>query len=219
MTECSNDGMRNARSDRTCLTTLTFRHSDIRIPHFSMPYLYNTTKTSGRCSPRLARRVDRRAVRADSRRAEAWRGRSNLPPALSEMELDQHLRQLAAVNQHAGQKVCFLGGGSYDHFVPAVCDVDRLAERVLHLLHAVPGRGEPGQPAGDVRVPVAHHAADGHGRGQLEPVRRRERRGRGGADGAARRRQSQRRSSRRRACTPSIGRRSPRIWRISTPKW
>jgi glycine dehydrogenase subunit 1 len=47
----------------------------------------------------------------------------DLPPALCEMELDQHLRQLAAGNQYAGQKVCFLGGGSYDHFVPAVCDV------------------------------------------------------------------------------------------------
>jgi glycine dehydrogenase subunit 1 len=46
----------------------------------------------------------------------------NLPPAMSELELDQHLRQLAGMNQHAGQKVCFLGGGSYDHFVPAVCD-------------------------------------------------------------------------------------------------
>ena len=47
----------------------------------------------------------------------------DLPPALSEMELDQHLRRLAAMNDHAGTKVCFLGGGSYDHFVPAVCDV------------------------------------------------------------------------------------------------
>jgi glycine dehydrogenase subunit 1 len=46
----------------------------------------------------------------------------DLPPAMSELELDQHLRQLAAMNQHAGQLVCFLGGGSYDHFVPAVCD-------------------------------------------------------------------------------------------------
>jgi glycine dehydrogenase subunit 1 len=46
----------------------------------------------------------------------------DLPAAMSEMELDQHLRQLAAMNQHAGAKVCFLGGGSYDHFVPAVCD-------------------------------------------------------------------------------------------------
>jgi glycine dehydrogenase subunit 1 len=41
---------------------------------------------------------------------------------MSELELDQHLRQLATMNQHAGQLVCFLGGGSYDHFVPAVCD-------------------------------------------------------------------------------------------------
>ena len=46
----------------------------------------------------------------------------NLPPALSEMELDQHLRQLTALNDHAGTKLCFLGGGSYDHFVPSVCD-------------------------------------------------------------------------------------------------
>jgi glycine dehydrogenase subunit 1 len=34
---------------------------------------------------------------------------------------------LAAKNDHAGNKVCFLGGGSYDHFIPAV--VDALASR------------------------------------------------------------------------------------------
>ena len=34
---------------------------------------------------------------------------------------------LAAKNAHVGQKVCFLGGGAYDHFVPAV--VDALAGR------------------------------------------------------------------------------------------
>src|SRR6185503_8304242 len=51
----------------------------------------------------------------------------DLPPALSEMELAQHLQSLAAKNSHIGQKVCFLGGGSYDHFVPAV--VDALASR------------------------------------------------------------------------------------------
>src|SRR3954453_3184562 len=51
----------------------------------------------------------------------------NVPPALSEMELAQHLAYLAAKNSHTGQKVCFLGGGAYDHFVPAV--VDALAGR------------------------------------------------------------------------------------------
>jgi glycine dehydrogenase subunit 1 len=51
----------------------------------------------------------------------------DIPPALSEMELEQHLGRLAEKNSHAGQKVCFLGGGSYDHFVPAV--VDTIASR------------------------------------------------------------------------------------------
>ena len=51
----------------------------------------------------------------------------NLPPALSEMELAQHIGALAAKNDDAGRKVCFLGGGSYDHFVPAV--VDAIASR------------------------------------------------------------------------------------------
>jgi glycine dehydrogenase subunit 1 len=51
----------------------------------------------------------------------------NVPQALSEMELAQHLADLAAKNSHIGQKVCFLGGGAYDHFVPAV--VDALAGR------------------------------------------------------------------------------------------
>ncbi len=38
------------------------------------------------------------------------------------MELTAHLAELAGKNSHAGQKVCFLGGGSYDHFIPAVVD-------------------------------------------------------------------------------------------------
>jgi len=46
----------------------------------------------------------------------------DLPPALSEMELDQQLRTMAAENLHGGNSVCFLGGGCYDHFVPAVVD-------------------------------------------------------------------------------------------------
>jgi glycine dehydrogenase subunit 1 len=41
--------------------------------------------------------------------------------------LAQHLQALATKNSHIGQKVCFLGGGAYDHFVPAV--VDALASR------------------------------------------------------------------------------------------
>jgi glycine dehydrogenase subunit 1 len=48
-------------------------------------------------------------------------------PALTEMELTTHLTELAERNSPAGKKVCFLGGGSYDHFIPAI--VDTIASR------------------------------------------------------------------------------------------
>src|SRR5688572_9969916 len=46
-----------------------------------------------------------------------------IPPALTELELTQHISRLASQNSSALDKVCFLGGGSYDHFVPAIVDV------------------------------------------------------------------------------------------------
>ena len=46
----------------------------------------------------------------------------DVPPALTEIELEQHLGDLAHRNQSASDAVCFLGGGSYDHFIPAVVD-------------------------------------------------------------------------------------------------
>jgi glycine dehydrogenase subunit 1 len=51
----------------------------------------------------------------------------NLPPAMSELELTCHVQQLAADNDDVRRKVCFLGGGAYDHFIPAV--IDSLASR------------------------------------------------------------------------------------------
>src|SRR5262245_42361730 len=53
----------------------------------------------------------------------------DVPPALSEQELQQHLTELARRSVSPDDAVCFLGGGSYDHFIPAVVD-------------AVAGRGE-----------------------------------------------------------------------------
>jgi glycine dehydrogenase subunit 1 len=46
-----------------------------------------------------------------------------LPPGMGEMELTSHMKRLAGRNTSAEQAVCFLGGGSYDHFVPALCDM------------------------------------------------------------------------------------------------
>lgn len=45
-----------------------------------------------------------------------------LPPAMSELELTQHMSELAERNEHGGKLDCFLGAGSYDHFIPAVVD-------------------------------------------------------------------------------------------------
>lgn len=46
----------------------------------------------------------------------------NVPPALGELELTSHMAALASKNQGADARPCFLGGGSYDHFIPAVVD-------------------------------------------------------------------------------------------------
>ncbi len=45
-----------------------------------------------------------------------------LPPTLSESELLRELKQLAAANAGDDRFTRFLGGGAYDHFIPAVID-------------------------------------------------------------------------------------------------
>ena len=44
----------------------------------------------------------------------------DIPEGLSEMELLDDMRRLAARNRHADDLVCFAGGGAYDHYVPSV---------------------------------------------------------------------------------------------------
>ncbi len=46
----------------------------------------------------------------------------DIAPAMGELELTQHMAHLAAKNLHVGNSTCFLGAGSYDHFIPAVVD-------------------------------------------------------------------------------------------------
>src|SRR5213076_9807 len=42
-----------------------------------------------------------------------------LPPALAETDLIRHLKTLADTNADADRYACFLGAGSYDHYVPS----------------------------------------------------------------------------------------------------
>jgi glycine dehydrogenase subunit 1 len=66
-----------------------------------------------------------------------------VPPALTEMELTQHAEELAARNRVGGEAVCFLGGGSYDHFIPAV--VDAIAGRSEYYTAYTPYQAEASQ--------------------------------------------------------------------------
>lgn len=67
----------------------------------------------------------------------------DVPPALTEIELAQHMHQLAARNRSADDAVCFLGGGSYDHFIPAV--VDAIAGRSEYYTAYTPYQAEASQ--------------------------------------------------------------------------
>ncbi len=91
-----------------------------------MPYLYNTETDIAEMLKAIGvSSIDElfASIPAELRLKRAL----DIPPALTELELSQHVQSLAARNAHLGQKACFLGGGAYDHFVPAV--VDALAGR------------------------------------------------------------------------------------------
>lgn len=49
-------------------------------------------------------------------------GELNLPAGVSEFEMTKKLAALAGENTTVDQAVCFLGGGAYDHIVPAMID-------------------------------------------------------------------------------------------------
>ncbi|MEM6655330.1 MAG: aminomethyl-transferring glycine dehydrogenase subunit GcvPA, partial [Planctomycetota bacterium] len=86
-----------------------------------MPYIYNTTDDQRQMLDAIgAESIEELYdMVPDELR---YRGLLDLPPAMGEMELEQHIRGLTANNASAATHVSFLGGGSYDHFIPAVVD-------------------------------------------------------------------------------------------------
>jgi glycine dehydrogenase subunit 1 len=67
----------------------------------------------------------------------------NLPPALAEQDLTRLLQGLAAKNANADTHACFLGGGAYDHYIPAV--VDSIAGRGEFYTAYTPYQAEASQ--------------------------------------------------------------------------
>jgi len=67
----------------------------------------------------------------------------DVPPAYSELELTARVGAALDRNEGADRKVCFLGGGAYDHFIPAV--VDNLAGRGEFYTAYTPYQAEASQ--------------------------------------------------------------------------
>ena len=86
-----------------------------------MPYILNTP--ADQQSMLQAIGVGSLAELFDTIPAELRLNRAlDLPSALSEMELTDHVQRLASRNHAACCTACFLGAGCYDHFVPALVD-------------------------------------------------------------------------------------------------
>jgi glycine dehydrogenase subunit 1 len=66
-----------------------------------------------------------------------------MPPPLSELELEAELTALAGKNGGASTRTCFLGGGAYDHFIPAA--VDTIATRSEFYTAYTPYQAEASQ--------------------------------------------------------------------------
>ena len=67
----------------------------------------------------------------------------DLPQGLSELELQQHVEALADQNGDIRSRICFQGGGAYDHFIPAV--VDEIASRSEFYTAYTPYQAEASQ--------------------------------------------------------------------------
>src|SRR5207247_8047681 len=66
-----------------------------------------------------------------------------LPPSLTEIELESHLVELAKKNASRHEAISFLGGGAYDHFIPAA--VDAIASRSEFYTAYTPYQAEASQ--------------------------------------------------------------------------
>jgi glycine dehydrogenase subunit 1 len=67
----------------------------------------------------------------------------DLPPAMTEIELESHLSRLASRSPRNARQCRFLGGGAYDHFIPSA--VDAIASRSEFYTAYTPYQAEASQ--------------------------------------------------------------------------
>lgn len=75
--------------------------------------------------------------------ASRMTGELDLPPAASELELQREIAELTEQNRGTHELSCFMGGGAYDHFVPAF--IDQMISRGEFLTAYTPYQGEASQ--------------------------------------------------------------------------
>src|SRR4051812_38223283 len=79
----------------------------------------------------------------------------DLPPGMTEQDVYEHLRELAARNSSVEDEISFLGAGMYDHYVPAV--IDMLMGRSEFLTPYTPYQPEVSQ--GNLQVMFEYQTA------------------------------------------------------------
>lgn len=108
-----------------------------------MSYLFNTPEQQQEmlrvCGVDSIEQLFADQVPADLRLKRAL----DMPAPLSELELEAELTALAAKNGGASTRACFLGGGAYDHFIPAA--VDTIASRSEFYTAYTPYQAEASQ--------------------------------------------------------------------------
>lgn len=72
-----------------------------------------------------------------------FKGDLDLPPALSELELQREIARLSSKNRHMLNSVSFMGAGAYDHFIPAF--IDQIVNRGEILTAYTPYQAEASQ--------------------------------------------------------------------------
>lgn len=72
-----------------------------------------------------------------------FKGDLDLPPALSELELQREIARLSSKNRHMLNSVSFMGAGAYDHFIPSF--IDQIVNRGEILTAYTPYQAEASQ--------------------------------------------------------------------------
>ncbi|MDO9391335.1 MAG: glycine dehydrogenase, partial [bacterium] len=86
-----------------------------------MPYIPNTDKNREAMLKRIGVKNFDELI-ADIPAEIRLKAELKLPKALSEMEAVKEVKALAGQNHPASSLISFLGGGAYDHYIPAAID-------------------------------------------------------------------------------------------------